>query len=311
MSSFRGESKMKILFLVVFVIFTMVSCKNSTDMNEQNLQDEVGYTSDEIKKLYNVDNNCFKNGIVGGEKVDQSNPRKKHVALIWITTDKGLSICTGSLLSRKTILTAAHCVEGQVSAIQVFFHNSVLCSEGMNKELFYTVNPEKIIIHPQWKSNEQIRNGRAKENANFDLALINLDVNAPAIYEPIDLANREEILSSTTYYQIGYGKTKTIEKKLPELREVARNKQELSYFESSHFIVVDQKNGKGGCLGDSGGPLLIKSKNKFKIAGIAAFLSSFSNDKTICENSELFYGNATDYSEWIKSSQKKLEAIKD
>lgn len=62
-------------------------------------------------------------------------------------------------------------------------------------------------------------------------------------------------------------------------------------------------------MGDSGGPLMIKSGDSYKVAGIASFLTSYYSEKKICENSEMIYGNASDYIDWITKEKNELEQL--
>jgi len=299
-----GKLKFHIISsLFIFSLF-FISCSQNGTNSSASTAPRGKIKPEDVKKLFDAENGCFRDGIVGGEKVNASNPRKNHVVLLWLTDHEGnQSICTGVLLTKKIVLTAAHCADG--ADLKVFFSPSVYCSKGMNKNLIFSTN--KILIHPQWVKDIQDVDSGALNQANSDLALVQLSMEAPFPYAPIGLGTPQELSKSSEILQIGYGRTQTSDSQLPELREVSKTAAQIKYLDHSQYLVVDQRNGKGGCPGDSGGPLMINVNGTYKVAGIASYLINYKDKDLACETGELAYDSAADYAPWILDGMKQLK----
>lgn len=302
---------MKNLLLGLLLIGVLSCQKNEPASKPEILDIPPQYKLDEKNGCY------YQSGIVGGKPVSSSDPFKNKTVLIWnefedasAPADKKLKveICTGTLIDRKVILTAAHCISEPKSKTFVIFNNSLLCSEGMNKKLAYRTL--KSVMNPiwekAWQADPKLSEHMNSETNNGDLALLLLEKPAPTDYPTIDLWTTEPIpLNSGLLIQIGYGRTATKEESsLPTLRMAEKNISNIGRNRSSDHFVVEQKNGVGGCLGDSGGPLFLKNDNKLFQIGVASFIRG--SESKLCETGDLFYENLSTYSDWISETKKSL-----
>ncbi len=294
---------MKLQLLLFAFLVCLASCGSRNqqhDADSQNNQVEP----DLIEKYFDAQNGCFRNGIVGGSQVTPNNPKKNYVALLMATySNGGRSVCTGVLLSRRVLLTAAHCADAD--SLEIYFHHSSYCSQGMNRNLIYKA--ERSVLHPLWVNVQGQNSKEALQQANNDLALVKLEKEAPSQYQILGIAKPQEIAAATEVVQIGYGRTGTRSSAPPVLNEVIKTAQQVKYFDHSHYLIMDQKNSHGGCSGDSGGPLLIKSKGSYRTAGVASFLVNYKSDETACESGELAYVSLGDYLPWINETLNQLK----
>lgn len=217
--------------------------------------------------------------IVGGTEDNTSYP---SVVLLLINKGGILTKCTGTFISKKRILTAAHCVVGKenikASEIKVFKSAQGLKLDGTDKPLAQT---KIFTIFPGFKLNESKEKIKHKDIAVLKLSnevnmpIMALESKPPKAGSKIDL--------------IGYGNTDVINPKSNEkmkrhkasnnIREIAPDSSVISIASST----VSATTGGVG-LGDSGGPAIQGGK----IIGVASYISHISllpNNKAKTGNS--------------------------
>ncbi|KAJ8982905.1 hypothetical protein NQ317_004559 [Molorchus minor] len=201
--------------------------------------------------------------IVGGTEAPP-NSIPYQVAL-FLPVQGGTSFCGGSLISRKTVLTAAHCVDSLVGPVEVVLgaHN-VRDDEATQVR----VTTSSINIHPGWSA-LTLRN---------DLALIRLpnEVELSDNIQPIALASdTSNTFEGHEATASGWGLDSDSSTSIsPILRKVtipviANSVCNIAYFgviQDSH-ICASGLGGKSTCNGDSGGPLTV--------AGVQVGITSF------------------------------------
>ncbi|XP_030764109.1 brachyurin-like [Sitophilus oryzae] len=229
--------------------------------------------------------------IVGGEEA-VPNSRNYQVGL-YIAVGLSLGFCGGSLISTRTVLTAAHCVDGNNAVVTMFFgaHNMPpLASENATQ-----IASSNIILHPLWQRNILLH----------DIALIILN-------EPITLSDRIGIVDlptqltdsyiGETVLVSGWGRPSDSSNSIsPILREVTNEiisnyPCRLAYFGivSPTHICLSGLNGRGTCNGDSGGPLVV---NRTQI-GIVSFGSGWG-----CAHGwPSVFARVTSYINWITAN---------
>lgn len=184
-----------------------------------------------------------------------------------------LQWCTGSVLSSKLILTAAHCVQGTDPAnIQINFSGqTVKMQDQLNPATrivdvatkFKTIAVKGIEIHPAYDG-----------SGHHDLALMSLESEAPVTAVPVTLltepflnrAANETIFEGQTrkVLLLGYG---LINEDTSEDTDVLRSTVVNASFEKN-LVVTDQTQGSGGCNGDSGGPAFTEIDGAFYQVGV-------------------------------------------
>lgn len=174
--------------------------------------------------------------IVGGQPADAA--LKGETAMIVST--RGAS-CTGVVLAPNALLTAAHCVQPQADYAMVVF-------EASGPRL---IPINRIALHPSFDPNSF-----ETRRPTPDLAVVRLSEALPAGFRPARLSSEVALPARRTAFTVvGFGVTKDGDgKSAGTLRSV-----ELPSIGTTGGIMVRLSDGaaKGGCTGDSGGPIYL------------------------------------------------------
>lgn len=228
-------------------------------------------------------------GVVGGEAPKASISG-------WSSTVKvrrfGRMHCTGTLIGPRLVLTAAHCLRNSVSNdFEIVFPSA----PGRTR----LVVAHKV--HPEYRRKIYREGDLGRNGGASDLALMLLDMNAPPSAQIAQLPAQPLSAGQFVLRIYGYGRTsmnqddgdilRTVEV-LGKVAEGSRDK-----------ISIDQRQGKGLCHGDSGGPLFIYEKDKAILVGITSGADRWQTDNgKLVGDSCKYFGTATEvgtYVSWI------------
>lgn len=196
--------------------------------------------------------------IVGGKVVSLGDPDQKLVSMVKIRRDGKLHICTGALLSDRSILTAAHCVWGtDADDVRVSFVTNEGCQPYHRRNI--EIEVETFAIHEDFDSTPQ---------SFSDVAVLKLAGQAPKDSQRLPLMSVSEKPSSDKLVLLGFGITAEDRKDSQILRKIEKSIKEDLRAKDRTFL-VDQTSKKGGfCRGDSGAPLIVELWNEPYILGV-------------------------------------------
>lgn len=224
--------------------------------------------------------------IVGGEPV---------VGDAWRSTvviDLGVDLCTGTLVSDRVVLTAAHCVQSSPPAelLQVKIGNT-----RADPELALAV--ERYAIHPDFCANIF-----ECEQDLHDFAYLLLAEPAPADAVVARMITDQDTWDATMVTGapvtlVGFGYDQSLEDGIK--REV---EDEIRGFTRSGLEFLAGGDGKDGCQGDSGGPAYVR-----RPSGEELLVGVLSRGRSCGEGG--YYGTTPTASCWLLEELAQDEAV--
>lgn len=264
---------------------------------------------------YLFENNNY--SIIGGKDISSTDSLSHSVVGIYDT--KTRFICTGSIIDQNIILTAAHCIESLPEKLIIIFGLDFSVFDLNQKNFLRTA--QKVKIHPKFS-------GDPKTDLDWnDIALIQFSGGLPDGFKPIEFLEKNVQLNQGMSVQMAgfganqveledvqYQKGRQFQKDL-DAGEIICYDKTYSHCFIVHFLGTDrlrsteaaiegftdkeirlnEAKGHGTCVGDSGGPLLFKTENQYKLIGITSRGSQFCDGPAV-------YTNALEYLDWIKQT---------
>ena len=196
--------------------------------------------------------------LVGGAQAVDASEYRSEVMVLSARGD----LCTGIVLGRDLVLTAAHCLESGLA-----YRLYELDAE--RKPIFREI--AKTVVHPQFSKKTFDAN-----RATPDVALLKLAMPLPDKYVPAALApKRARVAVGEKFYVVGYGVT------------APRDNRSAAVLRRADLIATGQPGnlqlrlfdparsgetaGLGACTGDSGGPVYEEREGKRLVYGIVSW----------------------------------------
>lgn len=290
-----------------------------------------GDKSDSVGKDAAVSLQCVQGGddsfgIRAGKVVGRNAPMAR--GLVWVVQKykdqngkNQIEGCTGSLVDSNIVLTAAHCVNKatEPTSVAVVFSSQPVCDLESSSAPVSKAN--SLVIHDSYQAGEM-------KNKN-DIALIRLESQAPSDHQYVKLsAYHPHLNAGSSVALAGYGVTTdyteedaapvvlrhTQVKPISSLRMIEEWKSrmqlrgyrdyDMTNSARSEFLFFDQSKGTGACVGDSGGPALLRGfDGQFYQIGVASFV--FNPNGGYCKYG-VAYTNISAYADWIRAKHQGL-----
>jgi len=232
------------------------------------------------------------NRIVGGKEVNPKGKLPYQVFFQGCAGMRGCSICGGTIVNKRFVLTAAHCYNSMFTTMQVIVGEHNVCDgnpQGSPNEGGKLIKVKKMTLHPDY-------NSRTIDN---DIAVLELaeDLTFTKKVKPACLPSSEtkDYSGSASTVSgwggtIGYGPNdqqpqqprqctlkETIVKLLKGSDPMCSKYLKTS---SSKIKLCAFAKDTDACQGDSGGPLTVPENGKYTLVGVVSYGSGCASSST-------------------------------
>jgi len=193
--------------------------------------------------------------------------------------------CSGAIISKHAVLTAAHCVSGNIKEIKVLIYRRSIPS--------YSFEADSWEIHPDYEN----------PDLKIDLGMIFLNDPIKGFAKALPLTSDLPIEKETELTLVGSGRTSD-HKRRGANKSLEMNRQRGWVFKHGlnglNRSVVFHPPKKFMCQGDSGGPALIKKGKRWILWGVIQ--GGLSMDETKCENTLTIVSHLGSDLNWVKDT---------
>lgn len=203
--------------------------------------------------------------------------------------------CTGALISKNFVLTAAHCISAPPQDLVILFGLDFTSDTLIDRPVVdYEISPLRAKRH-----NESVDSG--------DIALVKFSGGIPRGYRPARLLERTDVIANGDLLTLaGYGLADG-RRRVGDgrLRKTDARVKEARFGKSE--ILIDQTNGRGACDGDSGGPAFLVNGETIFVVGVTSRTAS--DPRNTCSRYTV-YSSVPAYINWLRAAARQLNSRK-
>lgn len=278
----------------------------------------ISFSTHTVNSLRCGDSTVNSGLIVGGAAIKRG--QWPYIAALFYTEKrKNAYFCGGTIISRRHVITAAHCLQQKYHDValgvdDLVVHVGRYNISKANETGSFITKVEEISIHPDWDP--------AATAYDADLAILRIEaLNTGSDFIQIACWPTEDTLSAGDGYVIGWGLSEQTNFKKTETiaRQVFLNAvtNEYCFLHRTELISLSSNRtfcaggeGAGPCNGDSGGGFFTKVGEAWYLRGIVSS-SVVDNDGRCDVNQFAVFTNVVKYTPWVKQVvSKKISSTK-
>lgn len=249
--------------------------------------------------------------IGNGENVEKGDWPAKSIVAIHYRNQAGVvnELCTGSVLNRKFILTAAHCFVDTKSGKQKPLGNfKILLATNVNA---YMMGMADKRIKEIKVNKVHLHSIITKMSMTGDVAVVELAEKLPRSYRPVKLIeNTADRMEEGELFSFGYSlrtagaSIEGNKLRVGQFLSTPIPDHDLNDFftdKSDYFIHLTSHNDQSTCAGDSGGPTFSQKNNQWYQIGVTHGSTNRAAAHLVrCPNEDSYVTRLAPFITWIK-----------
>lgn len=156
-----------------------------------------------------------------------------------------LGACSGTLITPRDILTAAHCLDGGVDLVRVWLGSGL------------EIETQSFTGYPGFSFNQ----------SGFDVGVIRMAEDLPR--NPVPILTSRDAISGETAVIVGWGRDQNMSS-----HTLRAGSTRISRVSNGYLETLYAPPSSSVCQGDSGGPILLSEGGTWAIAGITSATSA-------------------------------------